>query len=74
VSSVPVRASTLTAQVRACPVYLGKFRNVLHEAIQAGLRERVDNIQINGAIQLQQGWMHIHGTGTTEMTARPRNS
>ncbi|KAF8352066.1 hypothetical protein F5887DRAFT_933792 [Amanita rubescens] len=37
-----------------------KFREALHEAIQAGLREGVDEIQTNGAIQLQNGWMHIH--------------
>ncbi|KAL0946099.1 hypothetical protein HGRIS_012364 [Hohenbuehelia grisea] len=36
------------------------FRTVLHEAIQAGLKEGVDDIQINGAIQTQEGWMHIH--------------
>ncbi|KAH7904705.1 hypothetical protein BJ138DRAFT_1166100 [Hygrophoropsis aurantiaca] len=37
-----------------------KFRKVLHDAIQTGLREEVDDVQKNGAIQLQQGWMHIH--------------
>ncbi|KAG2347114.1 hypothetical protein BDR05DRAFT_1057145 [Suillus weaverae] len=37
-----------------------KFRAILHEAIQTGLREKVDDIWINGALQLQQGWMHIH--------------
>jgi hypothetical protein len=26
------------------------------------LTEEVDDIQINGAIQLQEGWMHIHDT------------
>ncbi|KAI0826213.1 hypothetical protein BC629DRAFT_1578645 [Irpex lacteus] len=36
------------------------FREILHEAIQSGLRDEVDDIQINGAIQTQQGWMHIH--------------
>ncbi|KAH7928325.1 hypothetical protein BV22DRAFT_969445, partial [Leucogyrophana mollusca] len=38
-----------------------KFRAVLHEAIKAGLQEGVDDIHINGAVQLQHGWMHIHG-------------
>ena len=38
-----------------------KFRDLLHETIQEGLRDGVDDIQINGAIQTQQGWMHIHG-------------
>lgn len=38
-----------------------KFVQVLHEAIEGGLRDGVDEIHINGAIQTQQGWMHIHG-------------
>lgn len=38
-----------------------KFRKALHEAIQAGLREDVDDIQRNAALQLQSGWMHING-------------
>ncbi|KIM92261.1 hypothetical protein PILCRDRAFT_810317 [Piloderma croceum F 1598] len=37
-----------------------KFRKILHEAIQSGLREDVDDIQRNGALQLQSGWMHIN--------------
>ncbi|KAJ8596052.1 hypothetical protein M405DRAFT_929086 [Rhizopogon salebrosus TDB-379] len=37
-----------------------RFRAIMHEAIQKGLQERVDDIWINGALQLQQGWMHIH--------------
>ncbi|KAJ7216631.1 hypothetical protein GGX14DRAFT_442246 [Mycena pura] len=36
------------------------FRTLLHEAIQEGLRQQVDDIQINGALQLGNGWMHIH--------------
>ncbi|KAI0725978.1 hypothetical protein C8Q72DRAFT_888126 [Fomitopsis betulina] len=36
------------------------FRNVLHEAIQSALRDGADEIQKNGAIQIQAGWMHIH--------------
>ncbi|KZT65192.1 hypothetical protein DAEQUDRAFT_731711 [Daedalea quercina L-15889] len=36
------------------------FRDVLHEAVQGGLRDGVDDIQKNGAIQTQVGWMHIH--------------
>jgi len=39
-----------------------KFRSVLHKAIKDGLTEEVDDIQINGALQLQEGWMHIHDT------------
>ncbi|KAG7095890.1 hypothetical protein E1B28_006578 [Marasmius oreades] len=37
-----------------------KFRTILHEAIKAGLREDVDEVQRNGAIQYHSGWMHIH--------------
>ncbi|KAK7049979.1 hypothetical protein VNI00_005410 [Paramarasmius palmivorus] len=37
-----------------------KFRSILHEAIQAGLKEDVDEVQRNGAIQHGSGWMHIH--------------
>ncbi|KAK1227529.1 hypothetical protein PQX77_009436 [Marasmius sp. AFHP31] len=37
-----------------------KFRAVLHEAIQNGLKEDVDDVQRNGAIQQHSGWMHIH--------------
>ncbi|KAG6826402.1 hypothetical protein H0H92_015967 [Tricholoma furcatifolium] len=37
-----------------------KFRDVLHEAIKDGLENRVDEIHTNGALQLQEGWMHIH--------------
>jgi hypothetical protein len=40
---------------------LAKFRILLHEAIQGGLRDDVDDIQRNGALQLQSGWMHING-------------
>ncbi|KAF7319480.1 hypothetical protein HMN09_00286800 [Mycena chlorophos] len=36
------------------------FRAILHSAIQDGLREQVDDIQMNGATQLGNGWMHIH--------------
>ncbi|KAG7451471.1 NADH:flavin oxidoreductase/NADH oxidase [Guyanagaster necrorhizus] len=40
--------------------FYDKFRDVLHQAIQEGLREGVDEVQQNGATQLQNGWMHIH--------------
>jgi hypothetical protein len=45
-------------------VFLAKFRSVLHKAIQDGLTEEVDDILINGALQLQEGWMHIHGNSS----------
>ena len=38
------------------------FREILHKAIREGLMEGVDEVQTNGARQLQEGWMHIHGT------------
>ncbi|KAJ4489992.1 hypothetical protein J3R30DRAFT_3277224 [Lentinula aciculospora] len=38
-----------------------KFRQLLHEAVKTGLQADVDDIQRNGALQIQQGWMHIHG-------------
>ncbi|KAM6501108.1 hypothetical protein JOM56_004122 [Amanita muscaria] len=38
-----------------------KFREILHRAIREGLKEGVDEIQANSAIQLQHGWLHIHG-------------
>lgn len=41
---------------------IAKFREVLHEAIQSALRDGIDDIQANAAVQTQQGWMHIHGT------------
>lgn len=37
-----------------------KFRGLLHDSIKEGLTEEVDDIQINGALQLREGWMHIH--------------
>ncbi|KZP29234.1 hypothetical protein FIBSPDRAFT_851600 [Athelia psychrophila] len=37
-----------------------KFREALHEAILEGLREDVDDIPRNGALQLQEGWLHIN--------------
>jgi hypothetical protein len=49
---------------------IANFRKVLHEAIQEGLMEEVDDIQINGALQLQEGWMHIHGNITISSDIR----
>ncbi|EIN06819.1 hypothetical protein PUNSTDRAFT_72844 [Punctularia strigosozonata HHB-11173 SS5] len=37
-----------------------RFREVLHEVIREGLIEGCDDIQINGALQIREGWMHIH--------------
>ena len=50
-------------EVDAGFVYVaGKFMEVLHAAIRAGIVEGVDEVQVNGAVQTQNGWMHIHGT------------
>ncbi|KAN0094710.1 hypothetical protein V8E55_002997 [Tylopilus felleus] len=37
-----------------------RFRPLLHEAVQQALSEGADDVWTNSAIQLQQGWMHIH--------------
>ncbi|KAH9077617.1 hypothetical protein EDB83DRAFT_2344878 [Lactarius deliciosus] len=37
-----------------------RFLPLLHEAIASGLAEAVDDIQASGALQLGEGWMHIH--------------
>ncbi|KAJ7769621.1 hypothetical protein DFH07DRAFT_768892 [Mycena maculata] len=36
-----------------------EFRGLLHEAIRDGLNEGIDDVQINGAAQLGNGWTHI---------------
>lgn len=33
----------------------------MHKAIVEALKDDVDEVQRNGALQLQNGWMHIHG-------------
>ena len=38
-----------------------EFRFIMHRAIQDALRKDMDDIQRNAALQLQNGWMHIHG-------------
>lgn len=45
-------------------LHLAAFRPLLHEAISSGLADGVDDIQINGALQTQFGWMHINGMCT----------
>ncbi|KAH0831166.1 hypothetical protein J3R83DRAFT_13742 [Lanmaoa asiatica] len=37
-----------------------RFRPLLHEAVQQALREGADDLWTNSAVQIQQGWMHIH--------------
>lgn len=43
------------------PCDVAEFRPIMHRAIQDALRKDMDEIQRNGALQLQNGWMHIHG-------------
>ena len=33
----------------------------MHRAIQDALSKDMDDMQRNAALQLQNGWMHIHG-------------
>jgi hypothetical protein len=40
---------------------LARFLPLLHKAMSEGLGEAVDDIQTAGALQLGDGWMHIHG-------------
>ena len=40
-----------------------KFLKLLHKTIQSSLAAGLDDIWDNGAKQVQQGWMHIHGEG-----------
>ncbi|KAI4526513.1 hypothetical protein K523DRAFT_232833 [Schizophyllum commune Tattone D] len=47
------------------------FRNLLHRAIREGLEQDVDEVQRNGALQLQAGWMHIHGEQITCYASAP---
>lgn len=37
-----------------------RFLPLLHEALSSGLAEAVDDIQVSGALQIGEGWMHIH--------------
>lgn len=49
----------------ALGIFIAQFLPILHEAISEGLAEAVDDIQVAGALQLGDGWMHIHGQQTT---------
>ena len=42
-------------------ITIAKFVTLLHKTIQSALSENLDEIWENGAKQLQEGWMHIHG-------------
>jgi hypothetical protein len=41
-----------------------KFLKLLHRTIQSSLAAGLDDIWDNGAKQVQQGWMHVHGEKT----------
>ncbi|CAK5263740.1 unnamed protein product [Mycena citricolor] len=36
------------------------FRTLLHEVISEALKQGVDDVQTNAALQMGSGWMHIH--------------
>lgn len=36
------------------------FKDILHKSLYTSLRDGKDEIWVNGAKQLQEGWMHIH--------------
>jgi len=40
---------------------LAKFVSFLHKVVQSGLTQGIDDIWKDTALQLQAGWMHIHG-------------
>jgi hypothetical protein len=42
-------------------LFTARFLPLLHRAISEGLAEAVDDIQAAAALQLGEGWMHIHG-------------
>ena len=58
--------------VRADARHTERFREVLHEAVQTALRDNADDVQRAGAVQLQDGWMHIHGASPTSPVPRLR--
>ena len=41
--------------------FIARFLPLLHKAISEGLAEAVDDIQVAGALQVGNGWMHVHG-------------
>lgn len=54
------RASCSRLSVLPTESFLATFRRLLHEAIRDALTRGLDDIHKNGALQLQNGWMHIH--------------
>ena len=47
--------------------FIARFLPLLHKAISEGLAEAVDDIQVAGALQLGNGWMHVHGQSSLEI-------
>jgi hypothetical protein len=43
---------------------IGRFRDALHEAVQAVLEDGSDDILMSAAMQTGEGWMHINGLST----------
>lgn len=56
-----MRGFLLTHYISFLKAPTATFLPVLHESNKAALRDELDEIWINGAKQIQQGWMHIHG-------------
>jgi hypothetical protein len=57
--SFPRSCETQRAEIAIYSI--AKFLKLLHKTIQSSLAAGLDDIWENGAKQLQQGWMHIHG-------------
>ena len=52
-------------------IFIAPFLPLLHKALSEGLAEAVDDIQAAGALQLGDGWMHIHGKLRFRDTLQP---
>jgi hypothetical protein len=52
-------------------IFIARFLPLLHKALSEGLAEAVDDIQAAGALQLGDGWMHIHGKLRFRDTLQP---
>lgn len=57
---VPNRASRALCVLISAHRPQARFTTLLHASIRAALEADLDDIQRNGATQLQNGWMHIH--------------
>ena len=61
----PCLSVSVVSRVLSSPPFFffcsARFLPLLHEALSSGLAEGVDDVQASGALQLGEGWMHIHG-------------